>query len=322
MSYKRSGEWLDANESDGSDASSDHSTPEKSRGSTLLQRPKRRRVSILSTTNINNVGEHENAGVHSTVNGGILFDAWNSVSTPDNVEGLKPSLSVQSNTKGKLHRQAMALENKITQTGVIYLSRVPPFMKPQKVKHLLSSFGAIGRIFLTPEDATTHTRRVKQGGNKKRSFADGWVEFISKKDAKLVAEALNAQPIGGKKGNWYHDDVWNIKYLKGFKWHDLTEQIASQDAAIADRLRREIAQTTKETTLFLENIERSKMLENIKAKKSLKNGENRGKGSHDASVGDDRPMRRFAQNNLGTKKGTTQDKVLKESTKQILSKIL
>lgn len=35
--------------------------------------------------------------------------------------------------------------------GVIYLSRVPPFMKPHKLKHLLSPYGTVGRIYLRPE---------------------------------------------------------------------------------------------------------------------------------------------------------------------------
>jgi len=62
-----------------------------------------------------------------------------------------------------------------SKSGVVYLSRVPPFMKPQTVKHLLTSFGEVGRIFLTPEDPVSHTRRVKSGGNKKKTFSDGWV---------------------------------------------------------------------------------------------------------------------------------------------------
>ena len=35
--------------------------------------------------------------------------------------------------------------------GVIYLSRIPPFMKPQLLRSLLSKYGEILRIFLTPE---------------------------------------------------------------------------------------------------------------------------------------------------------------------------
>lgn len=45
----------------------------------------------------------------------------------------------------------------------------------------------------------------------------GWVEFSDKKVAKNVAESLNNTHIGGRKGDYYHDDTWNLKYLRKFK---------------------------------------------------------------------------------------------------------
>ena len=50
-------------------------------------------------------------------------------------------------------------------------------------------------------------------------------QFKDKRVARSVAEMLNAQPIGGKKGSRWRDDVWTMKYLPKFKWHMLTEQI-------------------------------------------------------------------------------------------------
>ena len=39
--------------------------------------------------------------------------------------------------------------------------------------------------------------------------------------------ALNGQQIGGKKRhNLFFDDIWVIKYLPKFKWHNLTEKLA------------------------------------------------------------------------------------------------
>ncbi|KAG5460599.1 MAG: hypothetical protein BJ554DRAFT_7336 [Olpidium bornovanus] len=38
-------------------------------------------------------------------------------------------------------------------TGVVFLSRLPPFMKPQKVRHMLEKFGEIGRLYLAAEGA-------------------------------------------------------------------------------------------------------------------------------------------------------------------------
>jgi ESF2/ABP1 family protein len=115
-------------------------------------------------------------------------------------------------------KNLVASEAAIKTSGVVYLSRIPPFMKPAKLRSLLEPYGKINRIFLTPEDPAEHTRRVRSGGNKKRSFTEGWVEFVKKKDAKKACDLLNAQTIGGKKSSWYHDDVWALKYLNGFKW--------------------------------------------------------------------------------------------------------
>ena len=115
-------------------------------------------------------------------------------------------------------KNLVASEAAIQKSGVVYLSRIPPFMKPAKLRSLLEPYGKINRIFLAPEDPAEHTRRVRSGGNKKRSFTEGWVEFVKKKDAKKACDLLNAQTIGGKKSSWYHDDVWALKYLSGFKW--------------------------------------------------------------------------------------------------------
>lgn len=123
--------------------------------------------------------------------------------------------------------QLAEAKRKTKKTGVIYLSSIPPFMKPPKVRHLLSVFGEINRIFLVPEDPKAHKARVKQGGNKKKKFIEGWVEFVDKKKAKLCVETLNAQIVGGKIGSYYHDDMWNMKYLQGFKWGDLQAQIGT-----------------------------------------------------------------------------------------------
>lgn len=51
------------------------------------------------------------------------------------------------------------------------------------------------------------------------------MEFVNKKNAKEACELLNSRVIGGKKSGYYHDDVWNLRYLKGFKWNHLTEYV-------------------------------------------------------------------------------------------------
>lgn len=72
--------------------------------------------------------------------------------------------------------------------------------------------------------------RKKYTSTKKAHFTEGWVEFKDKKVARQVAEMLNAQAIGGKKGTRWHDDVWTMKYLPRFKWNMLTEQIGESES--------------------------------------------------------------------------------------------
>ncbi|CAG8961571.1 hypothetical protein HYFRA_00006105 [Hymenoscyphus fraxineus] len=227
-------------------------------------------------------------------------------------------------TKKNLVASSAALKR----SGVVYLSRIPPFMKPTKLRSLLEPYGKINRIFMTPEDPSSHARRVKNGGNKKRSFTDGWVEFVNKKNAKQACELLNAQIIGGKKGSYYHDDVWNLLYLKGFKWNNLTEQIAAENAERASRMRAEISKTTKENKEFVQNVERAKMLEGMEAKKAAKKrgDENdtpvEAKEVKESAVGakkkgGERP-RHFKQTQVATKRKSEEQP---EQVKRVLSKI-
>ncbi len=96
--------------------------------------------------------------------------------------------------------------------GVVYLSRIPPYMRPAKVKHLLSAIGRIGRLYLAPESDEYREKRKRAGGNSRRNFTEGWVEFESKADAKRAALLLNCKPIeAGNKRSYYHDDLWAVR---------------------------------------------------------------------------------------------------------------
>ncbi|KFY32958.1 hypothetical protein V495_08574 [Pseudogymnoascus sp. VKM F-4514 (FW-929)] len=239
---------------------------------------------------------------------------------------LRKSGDLPGTSKLLSKKNLVATEAAVKRSGVVYLSRIPPFMKPQKLRSLLEPFGSINRIFMTPEDPTSHSRRVRNGGNKKRSFTDGWVEFVSKSDAKKACELLNTQIIGGKKGTYYHDDVWNLLYLKGFKWNNLTQQIAAENAERASRMRAEISKTTKENKEFVQNVERAKMLEGMEAKREARRAkEEEGRPAGEASAakvekvkkGGER-ARQFKQTQAVPKRKTADQS---ESVKQVLSKI-
>ncbi|EAU80561.1 hypothetical protein CC1G_09958 [Coprinopsis cinerea okayama7 len=156
--------------------------------------------------------------------------------------------------------------------GVIYISRIPPGMRPAKVRHLMSAYGEVGRVYLQQEDPKRAYLRRKFTSTKKPHFTEGWVEFKDKKVARSVAEMLNAQPIGGKKGSRWRDDIWTMKYLPKFKWNMLTEQVAHEAAVHTAKLRVELSQSRAEQQEYLRNVETARVLEK-RAEKKREKGE-------------------------------------------------
>lgn len=328
MATRKRNEWLDADGSeDEEDQGYDSQDQEDSRGALTGRSIKRRRVE--QDSNDESAGDSGNeARVETKPKAAQLLDAPDDEGSDEGVasdaeededEDEEDIESHKLKSKGRepmvkplTTKQLEKSQKAAKKTGVIYLSRIPPFMKPATLKHFLSPYGDIGRVFLTPEDDAQHKKRVRAGGNKKKSFADGWVEFLSKKDAKLVAETLNGNIIGGKKGNFYHDDLWNMKYLNGFKWHHLTDQIANENAERAARLRAEISKTRRENKKFVEDVERAKMLEGMQAKKKTKKDRAEAAGT---GAGDRRPEAAHAEDRDERRKHFTQNQVKLKTAK-------
>ncbi|KAI6015656.1 hypothetical protein EDC04DRAFT_2752317 [Pisolithus marmoratus] len=163
-----------------------------------------------------------------------------------------------------------AFNAEIARTGVVYISRIPPGMRAEKVRHLMSQYGEVGRVYLQKEDPKTTYLRRKHTTDKKPHFIEGWVEFKDKKVARTVATMLNAQSIGGKKGTRWRDDVWTMTYLPKFKWNMLTEQIAHEAAARAAKLRVEITQSRSEQNEYLRNVELARIVDKRNEKRKEK----------------------------------------------------
>lgn len=51
----------------------------------------------------------------------------------------------------RLHREAALYREDFQKRGVIYMSRVPPFMKPNKAKSMFEQYGEITRLYLAEE---------------------------------------------------------------------------------------------------------------------------------------------------------------------------
>lgn len=162
--------------------------------------------------------------------------------------------------KEKKRKKLLEENAKLKKRGVCYLSRVPPHLKPLKLRQILSQYGEILRIYLAPEDPAKRMRRKRAGGNRGKEFTEGWVEFAKKSVAKRVANMLNGEQMGGKKRSAHYYDLWNIKYLRKFKWDNLIEEIAYKNAVREQKLAMEISAAKKERDFYLAKVDQSRAI--------------------------------------------------------------
>ena len=108
-----------------------------------------------------------------------------------------------------------------------------------------------------------------------------------KKVAKTIAMALNNTPVEAKKSKYFHDDLWNTKYLSKCQWSYLTEKIgvwtrllslvlvnvlcvwslAYESAVRKQRRRMDTSSAKRENSAYMENVEEGKALEAIISRK-------------------------------------------------------
>ena len=229
--------------------------------------------------------------------------------TPSNLKPLKPK---------PLDKTKPPKKNK---TGVIYFSSLPPYLRPFALKSMLETrgFSPITKVFLSP--AIPSPSAPRRRSNKRKTYSDGWVEFASKKTAKICAETLNASIVGGKKGGWYHDDVWNMKYLRGFKWADLMEQVQREKSEREAKRRIEDSRAKKEDKVFVSGVEKGKVLDGMQKK-----NEEKKKRNHQPE--EEQPQqnvrRLFKQNEVKTPRDKIKEDpnaVVGDDAKRVLGKI-
>jgi len=95
----------------------------------------------------------------------------------------KPKAAAAKPLAGLTREKMEQFKEKAERRGVVYIARVPPFMKPEKLRSLLVKYGELNRIYLVPEDKSLHKKRVGAGGNRRTKYTEGWIEFEDKKVA-------------------------------------------------------------------------------------------------------------------------------------------
>lgn len=161
--------------------------------------------------------------------------------------------------------------------GIIYLSTVPYGMTSNAIKNYFSQFGEVRNVFFQLADRENYVGGLVGGSyNQKKKkparrgrlikgrvrFSEGWIEFVSRKKAKWVAEMCNNSPVGGKKSSPYYDCLWSIKYLgKRFLWGELSKRIAFEKEIHQRKMTNEIKKVTEETDQYIKASEIAERLE-------------------------------------------------------------
>lgn len=57
------------------------------------------------------------------------------------------------------------LKEEYNRRGVVYISRIPPHMKPAKLKQLLAQYAEVNRVYCSLEDPSLRRMRKQKGGN-------------------------------------------------------------------------------------------------------------------------------------------------------------
>lgn len=86
-------------------------------------------------------------------------DDDNGTTKPPRLRDTKKSKKVKPLTPEALEK-FQATRDK---TGIVYLSKIPPFMKPIKLRHLLGKFGEVGRVYLAPEGKFQRMAKIMDG---------------------------------------------------------------------------------------------------------------------------------------------------------------
>ena len=232
----------------------------------------------------------------------------------DDTARISKDKTKSSRKNERLKKESKKYKENLEKRGVIYLSRIPPFMKPNKVRALLEVYGEITRLYLSEEDKTARKRRKQSGGNGSKQFVEGWVEFADKKIAKSVALSLNNSNIAPNKGDFYHDDIWNIKYLKKFKWEYLTEKFAYERRVREQKLNAAMLKAKKINQEFVEKVEKDKTEKHIKNRMKAKGVE------PTSSESSGRKRSFFQSNSLGSNHGENQAKIKKSLLTEIFAK--
>ncbi|SBT75536.1 small subunit rRNA processing protein, putative [Plasmodium ovale] len=144
-----------------------------------------------------------------------------------------------------------------SERGIVYLSNIPIGLNVSKIREIFGKYGPIDKIHLNKvKDDEMNIIFRKKKKKKKGKYEDGYVEFVSKKDAIRIEKLLNNKMIGGKKRkNILRENFWHIKYLKSFTWNDLISSALYRNISRKDKFKHALKNMYKTYEDYLQRSE-------------------------------------------------------------------
>lgn len=316
----------------------DSEAAEQSKGRTSNRNseraPKRRRSSSVDSasdegdaiTSINDVAPVP------AVNSAPSITAIDNKTTATNAQSstspTAPAIATNAHESAYTIRLKQEAKKKKT-PGVVYLSSLPPYLRPSALRNLLTQrgFGPINRLFLAPAPKAARGSNSKSSStksSKRQLYSEGWIEFASKSTAKRCAETLNAAPVGGKKGGFYRDDVWNMKYLRGMGWEELMAGVREERREEEGRRDEERLILARETKRFIEGVERGRKMKGIRESRAKRKREDIDEPKVEGAAEIKRTWRQFEVKGKAGEdsyKTVARDELVSDEAKRVLGKI-
>ena len=104
---------------------------------------------------------------------------------------------------------------------------------------------------------------------------------------------MNAAPVGGKKGGFYRDDLWNMKYLRGMGWEELMAGVREERREAEGRRDEERLILARETKRFVEGVEKGRKMKGIEESRAKRKQHDQDESIVDGAAEIKRTWRQF-----------------------------
>ena len=116
-------------------------------------------------------------------------------------------------------------------------------LNPGIIKGMCGNYGKITRM---------HFVENKRGNG--NSFKEGWIEYETERQAKIVALSLNGKRIGGKRKHTdYYDKLWNIRFIPGLTWNKIFEEKEQKEMMKEQQIDLALRKVKKDTESYMKN---------------------------------------------------------------------